>query len=68
VSRSTTEVLREAVCRFPEGCLCEDYGVCGYCRFILSCLEERNNCASSLTDESDDGALPNNMQAKIPAG
>jgi hypothetical protein len=60
-------VLRDAACRFPEGCLCEDCGECAYCRFILSCLGDRNMfCAAS--GEPDDGAFPENVEHKIPAG
>lgn len=62
------KVLREAALRFPGGCLCEDSGVCAYCRFILSCLDERDMNCASLGEESDDGALPDNIQFRIPAG
>jgi hypothetical protein len=61
------KVLRDAARRFPDGCRCEDCGVCAYCCFILSCLNERNIfCAASA--EPDDCAFPNNMQINIPSG
>ena len=61
-------VLREAARRFPEGCLCEDCGVCCYCRFILSSLDEWNMNCTSLDEELDGGALPDNLEFKIPVG
>lgn len=61
-------VLRDAVRRFPEGCLCEDCGVCAYCCFILRWLDERNMNCTSLGEEPDAGALLDDIQLKIPAG
>jgi hypothetical protein len=62
------KVLRDAGRRFPDGCLCEDCGVCAYCCFILSCLNKGYvNCAA-VGDEPNDCAFSNNMQIKIPSG
>jgi len=61
-------ILRDAAHRCPEGCLCEDCGVCAYCRFILSCLDKRSMNCASRGEEQDDGAIPNDTQLKMPAG
>ena len=61
-------VLSDAARRFPEGCLCEDCGVCAYCCFILSSADKRNMNGVSLGEEPDDSAFLNNIQFKIPAG
>ena len=61
-------VLRDAARRFPDGCLCEDCGMCAYCSFILSRLDERNRTCGSLSEESGDRALLDRMRFKIPIG
>lgn len=62
------KALRDTARRFPEGCLCEDCGVCAYCCFILSCLDERNMNWMSPGEEADVAAVLDNIQFKIPAG
>jgi len=61
-------VLRRAPRHFPDGCLCEDCGVCAYCRFILSLLHGRNmNCALDC-EQPNERVLPGDIQFKIPTG
>jgi hypothetical protein len=36
------KLLNDAANKFPEGCVCEDCGVCPYCRFIVTHLSGRN--------------------------
>lgn len=61
------EVLRDAACRFPEGCLCEDCGVCAYCLFILNYLDKRSNFMSP-SEEPPDSTFLENTRFKIPIG
>lgn len=62
------KVLRDAASRFPEGCLCEDCGVCAYCRFILNYLDKRSMNFKSPSEEPHDSTFLENTRFKIPSG
>ena len=61
-------LLRDAACKVPQGCLCEDSGVCAYCCFVLGRLETRNMNCTTVSDQTPEGIFPENLRFKIPIG
>ena len=68
MSRNTTEYCAMRRTGARRDAFVEDCGVRAYCRFILSCLDERSMNCASRGEERDDGAIPNDTQLKMPTG